>query len=443
MGSRVHRLLKRTVFTFAAVLGTSALSMLVLWSLANLALSESGNRGTGETVGGDLRGAQSEAILVTAGENGAARLYRGERLVGVIRGHKAPLIGAALLNGGDIVLTIDALGVSRATQRGSAERYHHVDMLDPLRIASARIWEPYGRKVADWALWFVGQVLPLEIPHDRRGGRGEVFKDCEDCPELVEIKSGSFMMGSPIFEAGRDLNEGARHLVVLSRSFALGRFEVTSKEWNACVTDGGCAGNRRDQAGGGDRRPVVNISWDDAKHYVAWISRKTGFAYRLPSEEEWEYAARAGTSTAYPWGNTTGEKRATCKGCGQLFPAGPTSVGTFEANPFGLYDMIGNVREWVDGCYHDYGSPEPSNCSDGVARGGSWRTPPIESRSSVRVRESQKECVSSTTQVQCGSPRRDDMGFRVARDIEAIPSRGANLEPVGSANDTIPPADSN
>jgi formylglycine-generating enzyme required for sulfatase activity len=130
-----------------------------------------------------------------------------------------------------------------------------------------------------------------------------VFKECENCPEMVVVPSGSFTMGSPASEEGRGNEEGPQHSVTLAKPFAVGRFAVTFDEWDACVADGGCNGHRPDDKGWGrGRQPVINVSWADAKAYVAWLSRKTGKPYRLLSEAEREYVTRAGTTTPFWWG---------------------------------------------------------------------------------------------------------------------------------------------
>ncbi len=126
---------------------------------------------------------------------------------------------------------------------------------------------------------------------------GETFRDCPECPEMVVIPAGNFTMGSPANEPGRYDDEGPRHRVTIPRAFALGRYEVTFAEWDACVQAGGCSRRPDDWGWGRGNRPVINVSWGDAREYVRWLSRKTGQAYRLPSEAEWEYAARAGR----PW----------------------------------------------------------------------------------------------------------------------------------------------
>ena len=210
---------------------------------------------------------------------------------------------------------------------------------------------------------------------------GRVFRDCPECPELVVVPSGSFMMGSPSSESGRDGDEGPVHRVTIGYPFAVGVYEVTFGEWDACVSGGGCGGHRPDDEGWGrGRRSVINVSWDDAQGYVEWLSRKTGEEYRLLSESEWEYVARAGTSTRYWWGEGIGRNRANCgSDCGDSYRY-TAPVGSFSANPFGLHDVHGNVWEWVEDCRNGSyaGAPsdgtawESGNCSRRVLRGGSW-----------------------------------------------------------------------
>jgi formylglycine-generating enzyme required for sulfatase activity len=167
------------------------------------------------------------------------------------------------------------------------------------------------------------------------------FRDCWDCPAMVVIPPGSFMMGSPPNEAGRDDDEGPQHLVHVP-AFSIGKYDVTFDEWDACVNAGGCSKHPSDEDGGRGRRPVIYVSWNDTLQYVRWLSLKTGHTYRLPSEAEWEYAARAGTTTAYYWGDQVGSGNANCDGCGSQWDAHHTApVGSFTANAFGLHDMLG------------------------------------------------------------------------------------------------------
>ncbi len=215
---------------------------------------------------------------------------------------------------------------------------------------------------------------------ERRVGRR--FRDCNECPEMVVVPSGSSTMGSPSGEKGRDDNEGPWHRVSIWYPLAVGVYEVTFSEWDACVNAGGCGGYVPDDKGWGrGNRPVVNVSWKDAQSYVRWLSQKTGHRYGLLSESEWEYVARAGTATAYSWGDEIGRNRANCDGCGSQWDADKTApVGSFRANAWGIHDMHGNVGEWVEDCYNDsyHGAPTDGSmwasgsCSERVLRGGSW-----------------------------------------------------------------------
>jgi formylglycine-generating enzyme required for sulfatase activity len=238
----------------------------------------------------------------------------------------------------------------------------------------------------------------------------EIFKECDKCPEMVVVPAGSFMMGSPANEQGRDIDESPQHLVTIAKPFAVGRVAVTFDEWDACVADGGCNGYRPQDLGWGrNRRPVINVSWDDATAYAAWLSRKTGKPYGLLTEAEWEYAARAGSTTAYYWGDEIGKGNANCAPvgnleCGSIWDNKQTApVGSFAANAFGLYDMAGNVWQWVQDCYHNSYNGAPTdgsawttgNCrgtlEEGdlqrVIRGGSWISGPLLLRSAGRLRD--------------------------------------------------------
>ena len=167
------------------------------------------------------------------------------------------------------------------------------------------------------------------------------------------IPSGTFEMGSPPGEEGRDGDEGPVHRVRIESPFAVGVHEVTFEEWDACAGDGGCNAYRREiGAGDAERDRVVFVSWDDARSYVAWLSRKTGEEYRLLTESEWEYAARAGEGARYAWGDTVGSGRANCETCGSRWDDDRTApVGSFSPNAFGVHDMHGNVAEWVEDCW--------------------------------------------------------------------------------------------
>ena len=219
----------------------------------------------------------------------------------------------------------------------------------------------------------------------------DAFQECTGCPTMVIVPAGSFMMGSP--DGQGQSPEHPEHRVTIARPFAVARFETTFEEWDACASHGNCDPNIDDSGWGRSRQPVINVSWNDAQRYVEWLFKMTGQPYRLLTEAEWEYAARAGTQTAYPWGDDIGKGNANCDGCGSQWDAKQTApVGSFAANAFGLYDMSGNVQQWVQDCVHvDYnGVPKDGSawtsgvCGGRVARGGSWINHPQDLRTASR-----------------------------------------------------------
>ena len=206
---------------------------------------------------------------------------------------------------------------------------------------------------------------------------GAGSKDCDSCPELVVLQPGSFVMGD---DRG-DRSERPAHRVNIGSPFAIGKYEVTLGQWNACVEAGSCR-PITNTAGLSDNSPAKDLSWNDAQQYVRWLSKVTGHNYRLPSEAEWEYAARGGTSSRYWWGDSMQSGKANCKGCGGDWSnEAPADVDAFPANPFGLYGTSGGVWEWVADCWHKSyaGAPRDgsvwsqSDCRENVIRGGSWR----------------------------------------------------------------------
>ena len=282
-------------------------------------------------------------------------------------------------------------------------------------VERRRVAEAEERRLAEW----------------RRSGR--LFRDCDACPEMVMIPAGTFMMGSPASEEGRDDDEGPRHEVTLRSPFALGRYEVTRAEYAAFVSatghdmSGGClvqgfrpfpfsdieltrdenASWRSPGFAQGDDHPVVCVSWRDAQAFVEWLSRETGERYQLPSEAEWEYAARAGTATPRWWGDAQQCEHAnggdaTYEEVLRRFredadwnaaectdgSAWTAPVGSFSPNDFGLHDVLGNVLEWVEDCWHGTYARAPAdgsawtsggNCGRRVLRGGGWGTPTLRS----------------------------------------------------------------
>ena len=248
------------------------------------------------------------------------------------------------------------------------------------------------------------ETLELFNQAERLAAQG-IFRDCPGCPAMVEIPPGSFMMGSPATERGRHDSEGPRHRVTIASPFAVGIYEVTFAEWEACVAGGGCE-DVADNGGERGTRPVTGVSWEDAQGYVRWLSRETRQRYRLLTEAEWEYVARAGAETARYWGESTSVQ---CRyengsdvsaaqavregrllrgdstrvdaavGCDDGFH-GPAPVGSYEPNAFGLYDVLGNVSEWTEDCWNETYAGAPTDgrawrsgdCSLRVLRGGSW-----------------------------------------------------------------------
>lgn len=278
------------------------------------------------------------------------------------------------------------------------------------------------------------------------GQQDKTFRDCPDCPEMVIIPAGSFMMGSPEDEEGRAADEGPQHRVTIGAPFALGRYEVTRGQFSRFVSETdyeaeGCRywdgdswenDTNRNWHNPGyeqtDAHPVTCVSWEDAKVYLDWLRKETrDDSYRLPSEAEWEYAARAGTTTAYFWGDEADNGCAFANGVDQTAMKdesdwslmacddgyfGTAPVGSYSANPFGLHDMSGNLREWVEDRWHEnhHGAPSDGssrvkgNNSARVFRGGSWFSEPRFLRSADRN--------SSEPDGRYGI-----IGFRVARTL--------------------------
>ncbi|MGB6537669.1 MAG: formylglycine-generating enzyme family protein, partial [Xanthobacteraceae bacterium] len=252
--------------------------------------------------------------------------------------------------------------------------------------------------------------VPLTAAREHALQPGDSFRECTTCPEMVVLPAGSFVMGSPALEYGRGSREGPQHTVTFAHTFAVGRFAVRFDEWDACVAAGGCGRySPPDQRSGRGRRPVTSVSLADVNGYLAWLSRKTGATYRLPSEAEREYFTRAGTTTPYWWGSTISPSQASYGGSvNQSLP-----VDRFLPNPWGLYQVHGNVSEWTADCLHDnyVGAPtdgtawtEPG-CNLPVRRGGSMGSPPDALRSAARGFKARP------------TDRKPFLGFRVARSL--------------------------
>ena len=293
---------------------------------------------------------------------------------------------------------LDYLAACAAAGRSARRRTRRmqalVGALVAVMLAGLVAWQ-YEKPLKEQIYWLTevrGQVLTTE--RERALKQKDIFKECTDCPEMIVVPAGSFMMGSPETEKGRDENESPQHGVTIAKPFAVARFELTFDEWDACAAQGECDPHITDSGWGRGRRPVINVSWDDAQRYSAWLSRLTGKPYRLLTEAEWEYAARAGTTTAYYWGDAIGKGNADCAGCGSQWDTKQTApVGSFAANAFGLYDMAGNVEQWVQDCSFGSYKDAPTDgsahitpdCLVRVLRGGSWVDGPELLRSADRA----------------------------------------------------------
>ena len=257
-------------------------------------------------------------------------------------------------------------------------------------------------------------AAPVAVPSEVEVFR-DALKDGGEGPEMVVLPTGRFWRGDSV--GGGEANEKPVRAVTITRPIAMGKYEVTFAEYEQFAAATGA--NRPDAQGWGrGNRPVINVSKEDAQAYSAWLSAQTGKRYRLPSEAEWEYAARAVTSTAerstrYSWGDEIGRNRANCGDCGSEWDAKRKTapVGSFAANAFGLHDMHGNVDEWVEDCYGDYEDAPidgsawmEDDCEVVVLRGGSWFYGRRDLRSAYRF-------------TRGPSYRSYNAGFRLVQDI--------------------------
>ena len=245
-------------------------------------------------------------------------------------------------------------------------------------------------------------------PAPAAAGGGPEIRDCPGCPVLVSLPADAFTMGNNT----SDPSEKPAHQVRLGAPFAIGKFEVTVQQWNACVDAGGCPKIAQAPPASASA-PMRDVSWDDAQQYIKWLTAVSGKPYRFPTEAEWEYAARGGTATPYWWGLKMATGKANCKDCGPPWSADrPADAGSFAANPYGLYDTSGSVWEWVADCWHNNFRNAPAdgrvwdepNCRVRVIRGGSWR-------------EGAAYMVASTRFKYDAGVRQAQNGFRVARNL--------------------------
>jgi formylglycine-generating enzyme required for sulfatase activity len=256
---------------------------------------------------------------------------------------------------------------------------------------------------------------------------GPGSRDCADCPELVVVPAGAFQMGSPAGEEGRNPDEGPLHTVTFAKPFAIGKYEVTFDEWDACVAAKACK-TVADDGWGRGRRPVIDVNFEMATGYARWLTQKTGKQYRVPSEAEWEYAARGGSATRWFWGE---DSTRACEfgnvgdeSVKQEHPEWPrhdcndgyaktVPVGSFKPNGFGVHDTVGNVWEWVQDCYNPSYENAPADgrawltgdCVKRVDRGGGWYNKPESVRSALRYAGDDP------------TRRNNTLGFRVVRTL--------------------------
>lgn len=255
----------------------------------------------------------------------------------------------------------------------------------------------------------------------------DVIRDCDTCPDMLPVPAGEFLMGDPPGRRERLLNwiekkPPSQRRITIAKPFAIGRYQVTFDQWDACVADGGCGGHiPGDEGWGRGTLPVMHVSWNDAHAYTRWLSQKTGARYRLPTDAEWEYAARAGSTTTYSWGAEPSHDYANfgenecCVGRveGADTWVNTSPVGSFPPNAFGLHDVSGNVYEWVEDCYDAPESDRPTDgsaavmagCENHAMRGAAWYSDPWRIRSAYRA-------------WQTPDTRDRVIGFRVLRELD-------------------------
>lgn len=238
---------------------------------------------------------------------------------------------------------------------------------------------------------------------------GAVFSDCDQCPELVVVPAGNFLMGDV---SGTGLpNERPAHQVAIPYAFAVGMYEITYAQWDVCFSEGACSHSPTDDNWGRGNRAVAYVNWADAAEYIDWISDKTGKPYRLLTEAEWEFVTRAGTTTSYPWGDDLGSGNAVCLSC-NVGSVMTIEVGQLPPNQFGIYDTVGSQKEWVQDCWNATyeGSPTDGSarivgdCTRHAVRGGAWYDSARFLRSASRAGAIAEERIPI-------------IGFRVARDL--------------------------
>jgi len=369
----------------------------------------------GDLVGALLRDASGAPL----GTIEATIVERGST-VGLILDHRGKPVGLRSL--------------SPLVSSNTATRTVTLDVAQAAEVLAALA--PYQKRAGDSPAPKGGTTVPCDgIDVDAEGGARQCikpgsgkttwFKDCSTCPEMVVVPAGTFTMGSPASEPERERDEDQAR-VTISKPFAVGRFAIMFDEWDACVADGGCKGYKPvDQGWGRGKRPVINVSWDDVQSYVAWINRKSGKSYRLLSESEREYVTRAGTTTPFWWGTSITPQLANYNGMAESYSGGGSKgeytrrivlVDSFEANPWGLYNVHGNVWEWTEDCWNAENAGNPANgsartngdCSRRVLRGGAWNYAPRFLRSASRGK-------------YYNTGRDYSIGFRLTRTLQPAP----------------------
>ncbi len=267
----------------------------------------------------------------------------------------------------------------------------------------------------------LGFCFSASAQADQLARAGTEFQDCPTCPKMVVLPQQSFMMGSPNGEKGRSKNEGPRRKVTIAYPLAVAKFEISFDEWDACLEDGGCRGHKpEDEGRARGTLPVIDVDWFDAHAYIEWLNHKTGKKYRLLTEAEWEYAAKAGADTTYSWGAEASHEHANYgqdECCGTLVKGRDqweftSPQGSFPPNAFGLHDLSGNLWEWVEDCWSEDPSKGPTDgsarmdgeCALRIMKGGSWASMP------VRIRAAFRDAFGP-------DDRGNIIGFRVARTL--------------------------
>lgn len=320
-----------------------------------------------------------------------------------------------LIGGGLALLAIAGVAVFMLTRGGEPEPSKQTASAEPAPVieTAPALIEPESAPATD----MLGDAEPAaedvaaapvetaaikpEPPPEAPPAPSGTYRDCDVCPEMTRIPGGTYLRGSPEGEPNRNAYEGPQREVSVP-AFAIGTYEVTREEWNACAADGACPDKGYSDNG---RLPALGVSFREGEQFVAWLSKKAGKKYRLPTEAEWEYAARGGSQTAYWWGERYESGRAAT--------GAPAPVGSHSANGYGLHDVTGNAREWVADCYvnnyvnapDDGAAMTQGDCGKRVVRGGAWTNPPSDLR------------VANRSRIDAGV-RAQYMGLRVAADGE-------------------------